>query len=299
MRVWYCDHFEVPLPPGHRFPMSKYAALRRQLMLRGLVHAGQFEASVTLSRGALFPIHSEAYVERCFAGTWSEEETRRIGFPWSQALLHRSLASAHGTLAAARHALGHGFAANLAGGTHHAFFDGGSGYCVFNDLALAAKTLLNEGLVQRVLIVDLDVHQGDGTAALCADEPRIFTFSMHGEKNFPFRKQRSSRDVPLEDGIDDAAYLELLDRNLTEVMEAADPQVLLYQAGVDVLKEDALGRLALTVQGVGRRDRLVFECAKARGVPLAMTLGGGYAKPVSLSLDAHCETYRQAAKAFG
>ncbi len=298
MRVWYCDHFEVPLPAGHRFPMSKYTALRRQLTQQGLVSAAQFEASVTLSKEALFQVHCQAYVERCFDGSWSEEETRRIGFPWSQALLHRSLASAYGTLAAARHALGHGFAANLAGGTHHAFFDGGSGYCVFNDLALAAKTLLNQGLVQRVLIVDLDVHQGDGTAALCADDERIFTFSMHGEKNFPFRKQRSSRDVALADGLGDVTYLELLNDNLTEVMEAADPQLLLYQAGVDVLKEDTLGRLGLTVQGVGQRDALVFQRARARGVPLAMTLGGGYAKPVSLTLDAHCETYRQAARAF-
>jgi len=299
MRIWTSDHFEVPLPQGHRFPMGKYRALREVLQQRGVLPPEAFVRAEPLSREALLLAHTADYVARCFDGALDAAELRRVGFPWSEALLLRSLASSGGTVAAARHAMAHGFGANLAGGTHHAHADSGSGYCVFNDLALAARTLLGEGLAQRVLVVDLDVHQGDGTAALLAGEARAFTFSMHGAKNFPFRKQVSSRDVELPDGCEDAQYLETLAQHLPEVLEASAPDVVLYQAGVDPLREDALGRLSLSHKGLRARDAMVFEAAWSRGLPLVLTLGGGYAKPIEASLEAHVGTYLEARRVFG
>ncbi len=298
MRVWYCDHFEVDLPAQHRFPMSKYRALRNQLTDAHILKPDELVAATPIDRETLASAHSADYLRACFSDTLSEDAIRRLGFPWSQSLLQRSLASAAGTLNAARHAVAHGFGANLAGGTHHAHADFGSGYCVFNDLAVAAKTLLAEGVVRQVLVVDLDVHQGDGTAAICAGDSRIFTFSMHGEKNFPFRKQHSTRDVGLIDGVDDNVYLEALDENLTAVLESADPDLVLYQAGVDVLADDTLGRLNLTLSGIGQRDAMVFEASQRRGIAVAVTLGGGYSNPISKTVDAHCETYRQAKRFF-
>jgi acetoin utilization deacetylase AcuC-like enzyme len=294
MRVFFSDTWEVPLPDGHRFPMAKYRALRERLLTTGVLAPHELEVAQPIAREHLARAHRPAYLDACFSGAMSEEAQRRLGFPWSPALLARSLASAGGTLAAARHALAHGFGANLAGGTHHAAADFGSGYCVFNDLAVTTLTLLAEGAVERVLIVDLDVHQGDGTAAILASEPRAFTFSMHGEKNFPFRKTRSSRDVGLPDGCGDGEFLARLDEHLPEVLEASDPQLVLYQAGVDPLAEDSLGRLSLTHAGLRARDRRVFEAAWSRAIPLALTLGGGYAKPIEATLEAHVGTYREA-----
>jgi acetoin utilization deacetylase AcuC-like enzyme len=298
MRVWTSDHFEVPLPEGHRFPMGKYRRLREQLVEQGVLEAQAFVEAEPLPREALLKVHEPGYVQRCFDGQLDDAALRRVGFPWSPQLLVRSLASAGGTVAAARHAVAHGFGANLAGGTHHAHADFGSGYCVFNDLALAAKTMLAEGRATKVLVVDLDVHQGDGTAALLEGDARVFTFSMHGAKNFPFRKQRSSRDVELPDGCEDGAYLEALAEHLPQVLEASAPDLVLYQAGVDPLAEDALGRLSLTHRGLRARDRAVFEAAWSRAVPLVLTLGGGYAKPIEASLTAHLGTYLEARRVF-
>jgi acetoin utilization deacetylase AcuC-like enzyme len=294
MKVFYSDHFRVPLPTEHRFPMGKYGRLRVKLLEEKLLREDQLESSVPLNEPDFWVAHSREYVASCFQGTLSTDALRRIGFPWTETLLLRSRASAGGTLAAARYALSHHFAGNLAGGTHHAYADFGSGFCVFNDLAVTAATLLAEKQVERVLVVDLDVHQGDGTASIFKHEPRVFTFSMHGEKNFPFRKQCSSRDVNLPDGCEDAQYLELLNENLTEVCEASDPQLILYQAGVDALFSDTLGRLKLSFDGLRARDAQVFSLAKQRDIPLAMTLGGGYAKPIEDSIEAHLNTYREA-----
>lgn len=291
LRVWYCDHFEVPLPPGHRFPMSKYRRLREVLLERGLVSADQLVASVPVQREVLGHAHDAEYLEAAFTGQFTDEQIRRLGFPWSDALLARSRASVFGTLAAARWALVHGVAGNLAGGTHHAHAAHGEGFCVFNDLAVTAKVLLAEKAVARVLVVDLDVHQGDGTASICAGDERVFTFSMHGAKNFPFRKVASTRDVDLADGISDQGYLEALETHLPEVLESCGPDLVLYQAGVDPLAEDTLGRLAVTAKGLQERDRLVFSLTRARGVPVVATLGGGYAKPLEATIDAHANTY--------
>jgi len=299
VRAWYSDPFEVPLPEGHRFPMAKYRRVRERLLEDGVLTADALELSTPVSRQALLTVHTEAYVRACFEGTLTEAEVRRMGFPWSEALLQRSLASAGGTLSAARYAMAHGFAGNLAGGTHHAHADFGAGYCVFNDLALTAVTLLREQLVERVLVVDLDVHQGDGTAALLRDEPRAFTFSMHGAKNFPFRKQVSTRDVELPDGCEDAHYLALLDEHLPQVFEASAPSLVLYQAGVDALQADALGRLALSHAGLRARDRRVFDLCWSRAVPVAVTLGGGYSRPIDATVEACVGTWVEARRRYG
>jgi acetoin utilization deacetylase AcuC-like enzyme len=299
VRVWYSDPFEVPLPEGHRFPMGKYRRLRELLLERGVLTADQLQVSEPIAREFLEQVHGRAYLDACFDGTLDEAALRRIGFPWSPGLLKRSLASAGGTLSAARWALEHGAAGNLAGGTHHAHADFGSGYCVFNDLAVTAATLLEERKVERVLIVDLDVHQGDGTASIFTNEQRVFTFSMHGAKNFPFRKQVSTRDVELPDGCDDAHYLGLLDQHLPEVFEASAPSLVLYQAGVDALREDALGRLHLSHEGLRQRDRRVFDLCWSRAVPIAVTLGGGYAKPIEATIEACVGTYVELRRRYG
>jgi acetoin utilization deacetylase AcuC-like enzyme len=278
--------------------MGKYRRLRELLLERAILRPDQLVKSEPLARDALLVAHTEAYVQACFDGTLDEAAVRRIGFPWSPALLVRSLASAGGTLSAARWALERGAAGNLAGGTHHAHADFGAGYCVFNDLAVTATTLLAERRVERVLIVDLDVHQGDGTASIFREEPRVFTFSMHGEKNFPFRKQRSSRDVELPDGCEDARYLDALDQHLPEVFEACAPSLVLYQAGVDALREDTLGRLHLTHAGLRERDRRVFELCWSRAIPLAVTLGGGYARPIEATVEALAGTYVELTRRF-
>jgi len=299
LRAWYSDSYAVPLPEGHRFPMGKYRLVRERLLALGVLSAEQLEQAEPVGRQALHRVHTEAYVRACFDGTLDEAALRRVGFPWSKALLERSLASAGGTLSAARWALTHGAAGNLAGGTHHAHADFGSGYCVFNDLAVTASALLEERQVERVLVVDLDVHQGDGTAAIFQREPRVFTFSMHGAKNFPFRKQVSSRDVELPDGCDDAHYLALLDEHLPEVFEAFAPSLVLYQAGVDALKEDTLGRLHLTHEGLRARDRRVFDLCWSRAAPVVVTLGGGYARPIEASVEASVGTWVELRRRFG
>jgi acetoin utilization deacetylase AcuC-like enzyme len=303
VRVFHCDEREVPLPEGHRFPMAKYRLLRRLLLERGLVAQGELSPSPLASREELLLVHAPAYLEALWSGSLTTAEQRRLGFPWSEGLLLRSRASVGGTLAAARAALVHGIAGNLAGGTHHAFADHGEGYCVFNDLAVTIRVLQAEGRLGRALVVDLDVHQGNGTAALfdcpAPEEREVFTFSMHGARNFPFRKQRSSRDVELPDGCGDEEYLRLLGRHLPEVFEAARPGLLLYQAGVDPLGGDALGRLSLSPEGLRARDRLVLEEAKAREVPVVLTLGGGYARPIERTVEAHAGTYAEARALFG
>lgn len=299
MHAWYSDPYEVPLPDGHRFPMGKYTRVRQTLLDRGVLTPDQLTLAQPIERRHLERVHTTGYLDACFDGTLDEAALRRVGFPWSPGLLTRSLASAGGTLAAARYALEHGVAGNLAGGTHHAHAGFGSGYCVFNDLAVTAATLLDERRVERVLVVDLDVHQGDGTAAIFKSEPRVFTFSMHGEKNFPFRKQTSTRDVELPDGCDDALYLARLDEHLPEVFEASAPSLVLYQAGVDALKEDALGRLQLTHEGLRARDRLVFDLCWSRAVPIVLTLGGGYAKPIEATIEACVGTWVELRRRFG
>lgn len=301
MRVHTTDHHVVPLPPRHRFPMTKYAKLRGALLARGAVRADELVAVGPAPVELVELVHERAYVRAVVDGSIDPRAMRTIGFPWSEEVVRRSLTSVHGTVLAARDALagGSGIGANLAGGTHHAFRDRGAGYCVFNDLAIAATALLGEGRVRRVLIVDVDVHQGDGTAAIFAGDDRVFTCSLHGARNFPFRKERSDLDVELPDGTEDAAYLAALTGALEEAWRRARPEVVFLQGGVDGLREDKLGRLALTHAGLRARDRLILETAKRRAVPIVLTLGGGYAEPIDASVEGHVGTYEVARSVFG
>ena len=279
--------------------MPKYRLLRDRLLGEGTLREDDFTASHPVDLDALLLVHDRAYVEAVVAGGLGEAEVRRLGFPWSEQLVLRSRASVAGTVAAARDALCNGIAGNLAGGTHHAFADHGEGYCVFNDHAVAFRLLQLEGRVDRAVIVDLDVHQGNGTAAIFSADESVFTFSMHGARNFPFHKQRSSLDVELNDGCEDAEYLALLSRHLPAALDAARADVLFYQGGVDPLAGDALGRLRLTHAGLRARDRMVLASARDRGIPVVLTLGGGYARPLEASVEAHCGTYREARALFG
>ncbi len=292
LTLYYCDHHEIPLPEGHKFPIRKYALLRERLAADGLF---ALEQAPMAERGAIERAHDPAYVSAFIDGSLSPAILRRIGFPWSQGLVNRTLASVGGTLAASRRALTHGWGGNLAGGTHHAFRAEGSGFCVFNDLAIAILMLREEFNIARAAIVDLDVHQGDGTALIFENDPAVLTMSMHGRNNFPFRKQRSKIDVELEDGAGDQEYLDNLVAMLPRVSEFA-PDVILFQSGVDALAADTLGRLALTHEGLRQRDRLVMETARGLGVPFVITLGGGYSDPIELTSEAHAQTFRMAAE---
>lgn len=302
MRAFHSDQIAVPLPPGHRFPMDKYADLRRGLLARGVLREDQLHPAPPAPVEALLAVHSRRWVRAVLDGTLAPQELTRLGFPWSPGLVARSLASVGGTLAAARAALREGLAGNLAGGTHHALHDAGAGWCVFNDLAVATRALLDDGSVARVLVLDLDVHQGDGTAALLAAEPRAFTVSLHGARNFPARKQASDLDVPLPDGTGDEAYLAAL-RTALDACWAEHARapfgLLLYQAGVDPLAQDRLGRMALSHAGLRARDRHVLREARAHGLPVALTLGGGYAEPIAASVEAHVGTWIEARAAAG
>lgn len=295
MRIAYCDHHEVTLPEKHRFPMSKYAALRALLVRERIVRAEQLVAAEPAAIDDVMAVHDAEYVQGFLGGTLDRKAIQRIGFPWSQDMVLRSLASVGATLVALESAFEFGLGASLAGGTHHAHAGFGSGFCVFNDLAVAARRALDTGRARRVLVFDVDVHQGDGTAALFTDEPRVFTCSIHGARNFPARKQVSDLDVALADGTGDAEYLAALERALDEALERSRPDLVLYQGGVDVLRTDTLGRLDLSLAGVRERDRSALGRFRAAGLPVVLTLGGGYADPIEDTIAAYANTQREAA----
>lgn len=292
--LYYCDHHEIPLPPGHRFPIRKYAIVRDLLQRSGLFH---LEEAPFAAQSKIELAHDPEYVAQFFAGTLSSDSMRRIGFPWSEGLVRRTLASVGGTLAATQHALQNGWGGTIAGGTHHAFRAAGSGYCVFNDLAIAILDLRASEHTQRAAIIDLDVHQGDGTADVFQGDHQVLTTSVHCRANFPFRKQQSSIDIELPEGTEDAEYLDALDRLLPQVI-AFDPQIIFYQSGVDGLRTDTLGKFALTEEGLRERDRRVISLCAAHKVPLVITLGGGYSQPAELTARAHANTYFTAAEVF-
>ncbi|MFB6286247.1 MAG: histone deacetylase, partial [Candidatus Bipolaricaulia bacterium] len=289
-RAFTSDRHEVPLPDGHRFPMRKYRRLRDALVERGILRAHQIRDAAPASWADLHLVHDREYVRRLRQGTLGRRAERRLGFPWSEALVQRARASVGATLNAARAALDDGLSGNLAGGTHHAHVDWGSGYCLFNDVAIALRVLQRDRRVERALVVDLDVHQGDGTAAIFAGDPSVHTFSMHGATNFPFRKAASDLDVPLPEGIDDAAFLEALQRHLPQAFEAADPEFVVYLAGADVLASDRLGTFDLTLAGIRRRDEYVLRACLQRGLPTTLVMGGGYGEPLSETIEAQCRT---------
>ena len=299
VRVFHSDHHVVPLPPGHRFPMGKYRLVREALLASGVLQPGDLEPAEPVEVEALLRVHTLRWVRAVFDDQLTDAEQRRLGFPWSPQLVRRSRAAVGGTCAAAARALVDGIGGNLAGGTHHAFADHGEGFCVFNDIAVSIRMLQADGSIRRALVVDLDVHQGNGTAAVFEGDPDVFTFSMHGERNFPFRKQRSSLDIGLPDGAGDDVYLDVLARHLPRVLEAARPDIVYYQAGVDPLAEDTLGRLSLTHTGLETRDVFVLETARRSGLPVVVTLGGGYARPLEATVRAHIGTYRAARMVWG
>ena len=295
MKVFYSDRFVLPLPEGHRFPMRKYSMLREKVEEAGICGAGEMRVPHAVTDGEILTAHDPGYLRRVVAGTLSRQEVRRIGFPWSERMVERSRRASGGTLGASRAALEDGLAANLAGGTHHAFADRGEGFCVLNDSAIAARVLLSEGLVGRVVVVDTDVHQGNGTAAILAGDGRIFTFSIHGDKNFPFHKERSDLDVPLPDGSDDDPYLEALEEALDRVLDLEDWDLAIFLAGADPFAGDKLGRLSVTKEGLAERDRMVLEGCRGRGIPVAVTMAGGYAPRVEDTVEIHFQTVSRAA----
>ncbi|MFO1428829.1 MAG: histone deacetylase [Candidatus Competibacteraceae bacterium] len=294
MKVFYCDHFVLPLPPGHRFPIQKYALLRQRVMA---ANQGQFELTVPAAAGdeQILLAHEADYLHRVITGTLSARELRVLGFPWSPELVERSRRSSGATIAACRAALAEGIAVSLAGGTHHASAGQAQGFCVFNDSAIAARVMQREQRVKRVIVIDCDVHQGNGTAAILATDPSIFTFSLHGQKNFPFRKEHSDLDIELPDGSGDAAYLEALESGLHRSLPLARPEMAIYLAGADPFAGDRLGRLAVTKEGLAARDRLVFEHCARLGIAVAVTMAGGYAERLEEGVDIHFQTVVQAA----
>ncbi len=292
--VWHPDYI-APLRPNHPFPMSKYGYLREALEARGLMRPGGWLAPAPLKALQIAPAHDLTYVERVLNCGLRADEVRRIGLPATPEVARRAQLSSAGTLLAGRLAMDRGLALNAAGGSHHAGPDYGAGYCVFNDVAVAAAALLDEQVVERLLVVDCDVHQGDGTARIFEDDPGVFTFSIHAEKNFPARKATSDLDISLPDRMQDDEYLARLRDGLDEALERASPDLVFYNAGVDPWEGDRLGRLSLTLDGLRRRDRLVLETVRARGLPLAAALGGGYSRdPVELAAR-HAILFEEAA----
>ena len=278
MALYYSDIFVLPLPAHHRFPMGKYARLRDRLLASGDFEATDFIVPPGVTDAEIDRVHCPRYRERVVRGELDAREQRAIGFPWSEAMVERSRRSSGATLAAAREALARGWSANLAGGTHHAFRDRGEGFCVFNDAAIAARALQAEAGLRRIAIVDCDVHQGNGSAAIFSRDDSVFTFSIHGARNYPFAKEASDLDTELADGTGDDEYLWHLERGLDETLERALPQLAFYLAGADPYEDDRLGRLKLTKAGLQRRDEHVLSRLAARGIPVAITMAGGYAR---------------------
>ncbi len=296
MRLFPSDRYPLPLPAGHRFPVAKYAALRRRLEVHAAAGSPlEFIEPHAATDDELLRVHDRAYVGRVLSGTLSAAEIRRIGFPWSEALVERSLRSTGAAVDAAAAALADGVAASLAGGTHHAGSDWGEGYCLFNDTAVAAREMQARGLVRRVVILDCDVHQGNGTAEIFSGDESVFTMSIHGERNFPLRKHPGSLDVPLADGTGDEAYLAALAPAVAESFARGRPDLVLLIAGADPYADDRLGRLALTKEGLLERDRLVLAAARRAGLPLAIVCGGGYCDEIESIVDIHTATMLLAA----
>jgi acetoin utilization deacetylase AcuC-like enzyme len=300
MKAYYSDHFVLPLPQGHRFPMAKYRLLRDRV--RDELDGIELCEAPPASDGELALVHTPTYVEAVTGGWLEAAQLREIGFPWSAAMVERARRSVGATVAAARAALGDGVAGNLAGGTHHAYADKGSGYCVFNDIAVAARLMqaewhrLARGLL-RVAVIDLDVHQGNGTAAIFRDDETVFTLSVHGARNFPFRKEAGDLDVELPDGCTDGPYLEAVDAALTELWRrtaAAAPGLVFYLAGADPHEGDRLGRLRVSEAALRERDRRVFAAARERGMAMVLTMGGGYGHDVTTTVRVHANTWHEA-----
>ncbi len=290
MNAYYCDTFVLPLPANHRFPMSKYALLRQRVLSLGLVKPSALRVPPAASDEQLLRAHCRDYIERVTTGTLAPAEVRRIGFPWSLEMVERSRRSTGATLAACEAALSDGAAANLAGGTHHATRDAGMGFCVFNDAAVSLRDLQARGRIRRAVVLDLDVHQGNGTADIFMDDDSVFTLSVHGEKNFPFRKSSSDLDIALPDGADDDLFLEAVNRGVRYALERAAADLAVYVAGADPYEGDRLGKLAATQVGLATRDAIVFDLCGRIGLPVAVVMGGGYCPNIEETVEIHTQT---------
>ncbi len=278
--------------------MVKYDLIPEQLLYEGTISSGNIFSPEPLERDRIALTHDNDYLTKLDSGTMSESEVRRMGFPYSKALIHREKVIINGTLMGAGFALKDGVALNVAGGTHHAFRDRAEGFCILNDIAVAANCLINDRIVKKILVVDLDVHQGNGTASIFHDHPGVFTFSMHGKNNYPMHKIASDLDVPLEDGMDDETYLKILQYHLPRLLDEEQPDLVFYQSGVDVLESDKLGRLKLSVHGCKQRDKMVFTLCKRAHVPVVACMGGGYSHKLSDIIEAHANTFRTAVEVF-
>lgn len=288
----------LPLPANHRFPIEKYALLPEQLLYEGTAIPTQFFTPNLASRDTILRVHQTSYFEKFVNGQLSAAAMRKIGFPWSKQLVEREIYIAGGTVEACHHALENGITFNIAGGTHHAYADAGEGFCMLNDQAIAAAYVLDNKLAKRILIIDLDVHQGNGTAAIFQNEHRVFTFSMHGRDNYPLHKEKSDWDIALPNGIEDDAYLHQLTVALSQLKSNFQPEFIFYQAGVDVLATDKLGKMSLTIAGCAQRDRLVMEWASNQQIPMVVCMGGGYSPDIRHILDAHANTFRIARELY-
>lgn len=295
MKIFYCDHFDLPLPPDHRFPIQKYTRLRERVQAMGLIPPHDWCEAEPATDEQLLRVHSPSYLHKVVSGSLTERELRRLGFPWSHGMVERSRRSVGGTIGACQAALADGLAVSLAGGTHHAGYEHGEGFCVFNDVVVGARAMQATDQVGRVLIVDCDVHQGNGTAALCANDPTIFTFSIHAEKNFPFRKYPSDLDIGLADGVGDTEYLDALELGLLQALSVAHADMVIYLAGADPYVGDRLGRLAISKAGLSARDQLVYDQCQSMGLPIATVMSGGYAPNIDDIVDIHVQTVTLAA----
>ena len=297
MRAYYTDHFVLPLPDGHRFPMAKYGRLRERLEAADAISV-DLQVPKVATVDELIRVHDATYVESVTAGVLDRKAIRRIGFPWSPQLVERSRRSVGATIAACRAALEDGVSVNLAGGTHHAGVRHGEGYCVFNDAAVAARAMQTEGLVDRVIVIDCDVHQGNGTAEIFAGDTSVFTFDLYGEHNYPFTKTEPDLGIALADGTGDAEYLEALTAHLDPTLDSGDWDLAIYVSGADPFVGDKLGRLSLTKSGLAKRDEMVMRACRDRAIPIAITMAGGYAEEADDIVDIHLTTVRTAAQAM-
>jgi acetoin utilization deacetylase AcuC-like enzyme len=298
LKIAYDPIYAHPLPADHRFPMSKYELIPGQLLYEGTITGDNLFAPVACPDEVVLWTHDASYLNKLHQQTLSAKEQRHIGFPQSPQLTQRELVITQGTIDCCTYALDNGVALNVAGGTHHAFADHGEGFCLLNDFAVAANYLLRKKLASNILVIDLDVHQGNGTARLFEQEPRVFTFSMHGAHNYPFHKERSDLDMALKDGTGDAIYLDLLENTLHTLLRQINPDFAFFLSGVDILSTDKFGKLDITIDGCRRRDEIVFSNLRQRQIPCTVAMGGGYSPDVKTIVEAHCNTFRVAKDIF-
>jgi acetoin utilization deacetylase AcuC-like enzyme len=298
LKIAWSESYVLPLPPNHRFPMSKYEILPQQLLHEGTIRAENIFHPSPIDQKWILRTHDESYWNKLETLALTPREVRRIGFPLTERVVNREVTIMNGTLLCTHYALENGIAMNIAGGTHHAFTNKGEGFCLLNDIAIAANYVLDNKMARQVLVVDLDVHQGNGTAQIFRNEPRVFTFSMHGANNYPLVKESSDLDIGLPDFTEDNFYLKTLEANLRNLMDQVQPDFIFYQCGVDILDTDKLGRLSVTREGCKQRDRIVLETAKRNGIPLVASMGGGYSENFRDIIEAHANTYRLAQEIF-